>query len=407
MSVATLDGNRVVKATIHLPAWGVWWAEVSLDEDVTLTGDVTLVVADATFVGAVVSGGVYAGRSMYRICGGKGKWGTEVSSRSYANDAGVKHATLLSDAALACGETIDTATLPTTRTKGGHYVRENGPASCVLNDIAPHGWYVGEDGVTRIGSRATSAWDSTASRMNLDLVRGYVEVASDEIATLVPGVTVDGIVAVDVHHTLDGSKIRTQIWGAAPLVASSRGAELWREIFETLHPWRYSAKWEYRVVTLGGYRADLQPTIVSSGMPDLRAVRVKPGLAGSKCLPALGSLVLVDFINADPSRPIITSFDDADAPGFLPTTSTIDASTEVQVGGSTGLASLAKAASTQTAIDNIVQRLNLLLAVIYTASPGTPVATLPIVSSPPSDPSLANTPLLPQTVGATTKVRAV
>ena len=57
MSTATANGIRVLSCTIDLPAQGVWHADVETDGDDVLASPVTLKVADATYVGAIKSGG--------------------------------------------------------------------------------------------------------------------------------------------------------------------------------------------------------------------------------------------------------------------------------------------------------------------------------------------------------------
>ena len=69
---ATLNSILATSARVYLPAWGVWYAEVDLDGEHTLTGTVSLVVADLTLVGTVLSGGPENGRSHYRVVAGKG-----------------------------------------------------------------------------------------------------------------------------------------------------------------------------------------------------------------------------------------------------------------------------------------------------------------------------------------------
>jgi hypothetical protein len=66
--IASLNDHRVTSARINIPAWGCWYADVSLDGDVPLSGAVSLVVADLTLRGTVLSGGASAdkARSMYR-----------------------------------------------------------------------------------------------------------------------------------------------------------------------------------------------------------------------------------------------------------------------------------------------------------------------------------------------------
>lgn len=314
MSDATLDGHRVTAARVEIPAWGLTWADVTLDEEAALSGPVTLIVGDLTIKCAVAAGGPSNGTSRYRVVGGAGGWYREIPAKHYANDAGVKYSTILRDAARAVGETIEAPA----GSPGTAFEREKAPAARVLQLLFREGWYVGEDGITRTGARTVATFDGTAARTLVDPLRGIIELAGDSIAALLPGVTVDGITASDVHHVLDAGKIRTTLWGARAGFASRRLAAQ-RRLFEQLFPdYRYRGVYEFRVVQQNGERLDLQPTRTSLGLSDMRRVRVRAGIPGARAEHTLGSLVLVAFVNADPTRPVVVGFDDPESPGWMP-----------------------------------------------------------------------------------------
>lgn len=337
MSTATLASKRVTHARVPLPAWGIWWAEASLDEEVRLSGRVILTVADLALSGTVMSGGPGPiGRSRYRIAAGAGAWGKTIPARHYANDAGVKAATVVADAASACGETLDLATVPATRL-GPAYTRGEGPAARVLESIFPSGWYVGEDGVTRIGKRPTSTLIALAAIQSVDAARGTVALASDEIARLVPGVVVEGITAVDVLHELaPGSALRSTIWGAG-IAPTSRRLTALRRIFDQLDPdRRFRGVYEYRVVSQEAERVNLQAIRVSLGLPNLQRVPVRAGVPGARADLTPGSRVLVAFVDASPSRPAIVGFEDPERDGFAPLVLDIDATDEINLGAAAG-----------------------------------------------------------------------
>lgn len=327
----TLGGNRVTSAHVTLPKWGAWYADALVDGEHALSGGAAMQLAGLALSGTVLSGGPMKGRSSFRLIGGKGGWGKTLPKKSYADDAGVKASRVLSDAAAECGETIDASTLPSTRL-GPSWTRPEGLASAVLELIAPAGWYVGEDGVTRIGSRAAKALTSAIPRVSpVDLARQTVTLAPESAATLVPGITVDGIEAVDVVHEVTPKGLRTTIYGSLNAGLAGPFASL-RRLLEQLDPGRkYRSTWEYRVVTQDGERLNLQPVRVSSGMPDLQRVTVHPGISGAKSDVKLGSRVLVTFIDESPSRPVVVGFEDAEGEGFTPLLTSIDASTFVSL----------------------------------------------------------------------------
>ena len=311
MATAELSGHRVIECRVQLPAWGVWWADVVTDDSAALSGAVSLKLADLTLEGTVVSGGPWEGRSHYRICAGRGGWGRPIPAKGWANDAGVKRATVLADAAAAAGEVLEGIPAGTV---GTAWERLTGPASLSLQLLHPEAWHVGVDGVTRIGLRSAVPYQGKATRLPSDPALGKLELAADAVAELVPGVVVDGMEAVDVVHRLSAKEgLRTTLWCRA-----GRPSALAAMLSQLDPRSKYRGIFSYRVVTQEGERLNLQPERVSSGVPDLRRVRVRPGLPGCKAAVPLGSLVLVAFVDADPGRPVVVGFDDAESPGFDP-----------------------------------------------------------------------------------------
>lgn len=75
----------------------------------------------------------------------------------------------------------------------------------------------------------------------------------------------------------------------------------------------------YRVIAASGPdRYDLQAVRKASGWPDILPCAVSPGAAGYKATLAVGSTVLVQFVEGDPAQPIITHFETPGQPGFVP-----------------------------------------------------------------------------------------
>jgi hypothetical protein len=307
---------------------------VSIDEEATLTGRVSLAIADLTLSGTVMSGGVGpVGRSRVRLAGGAGGWGKTLRARSYANDAGIKASAVLADAARECGESFDVTTLPGDTRLGGTWVREEAPAARTLEQIVPSGWYVGTDGMTRIGKRTAATLTTPAAISAVDRSRRTVALAAESIAAIVPGIVVEGIEAVDVLHELaPESGLRTTIWGTAGGDASRSLAAL-RRIVDQLDPdRRFRGIYEYRIVSQEGERLNLQPIRVSLGMPDLPRVPVRPGIPGASATHRVGARVLVGFVDASQARPVVIGFEDAEGDGFAPPILELDADASIVLG---------------------------------------------------------------------------
>ena len=310
----TLGGAVVQRARVQVPAWGLWWAEVEVQSAAALTGAVVLELGAVTWRGTVTSGGAADGRASYRIVGGAGGWGREVGAQSYASDAGVKLASVVSAVAAEAGETI--ADVPTARV-GPHYVRTRGPASRVLSSLAPRAWYVDRDGVTRLGQRPSVPYAGAGVVTDRRPSVSALDVDTDDLTPLAPGVRVEGHgPASDVEHRYDGTRLVTTVYYAT---AVPRRAQAMMRLIDALDPRRiYRGVYEYRVVTQSGDRLALQPVRSSTGLPDLANVPVRPGMAGLRATYALGSLVLVAFVDADPGRPCVVAADAPDAAGWQP-----------------------------------------------------------------------------------------
>jgi len=292
----------------------MWWADVDLTEPEELTGAASLVFAGVPMTGTIVSGGALDGRAAYRIVGGHGGWGKELAAKPYASDGGIQTSLVIGDAARDAGETVEGA--PTTRL-GPHYARHAGTASESLNLLAPRAWRVDFDGVTRFGKRPTTDYTGDAPRTRRDRGVGVVELVTDDIAGLLPGVTVDGSSpTTDVEYDLDAKRLTVRLWASAH---TSRRLEAQRRIIAGLFPqMRYQGAFEFRVVSQTGERLNVQPVRSATGLPMLSRVPVRPGMAGLKAKVLPGALVVVQFLDNDPSRPVVTNFDAPDAPGYHP-----------------------------------------------------------------------------------------
>jgi hypothetical protein len=334
---ASVAGIGATKLRIYTPPWGAWWVEAQLEAESSLSGRVTIVASDRTLSGTIVSGGISGqGKSAYRIVGGAGGWARPAPPRSYNDPSGVKLSTVLEEAATDAGEVFDAP--PPATLIGTAWARDDGPASRVLELLARRAWHVDDAGLTHLGRRLRLAIP-LADGMELgpiDRARGCVDIAGEQIADILPGQVIDGLEVVEVETTISGSSVRSTAYFASPHGDGGQVDLALEAAIGRLFPWlRYArSPFEYRVVTQDGELLNLQPVLASLGLDDLEGIAVRPGVAGVRADVALGSRVLVSFINADPSRPVVVGFEDADSDGFAADRWDLSAG-EVHIDGST------------------------------------------------------------------------
>jgi hypothetical protein len=316
VSLGSLDDHDLSGACITWPSWGLWWAEASLTKGAELAGRQSLVLGGVDFRGTVTAGGAFNGRAAYRLVAGAGGVSKALPKKSYTNDSGVSLAGVIGDAAREAGETV-TGVSPTTRL-GSHYARAEGETlGDLLERHFPAGWYANADGSISIGTRPATTYTGTAPRTRVDPAGSVIDLATDDLTSLVPGVQVDGNApASDLQFDLTPTRLTARVYSAS---RPSRRLAAYRRIVRACFPsLAYLGCWEYRVVTATGSRYNLQPARVASGMPNLTNVPVRPGTFGMKStIAAFGELVLVCFADGDPSRPQVFAHDAADSPSGL------------------------------------------------------------------------------------------
>lgn len=316
MSSVSIDGVPVSAARFYVPGWGIPWMDLRTTEPLAKDrGD----LARVDFAGmpvsmTVASGGEYEGTSRFHLVGGRGGWGRVVPDKSYRNDSGVQGALVVSDLAAEVGEQVEAVPQSVL---GPHYARRHERASLVLHELFPSSWRVDLDGVTRFGARPSAAYQSDATVTRVDKAARIVEFRATEVGSLVPGLTFEGRPAVDLEYEVTPEALTVRAYlGPSGL---SRRLAAYAAIFRALFPRvPYLGKYEFRVVAQSGMTLALQPVRASTGLHDLDGVPMRPGMAGLSAEVTPGSLVLVEFIEGDPSRPVVTGFDDPASPGWRP-----------------------------------------------------------------------------------------
>lgn len=76
-------------------------------------------------------------------------------------------------------------------------------------------------------------------------------------------------------------------------------------------PWAPWVPWEYQVAEATETTFTGRATSSHCPWPDLVGIPLMPGIGGTLIKPAVSSLVLVAFVNGDPSRPRVVSWDQA------------------------------------------------------------------------------------------------
>lgn len=102
-----------------------------------------------------------------------------------------------------------------------------------------------------------------------------------------------------------------------------------------LPAYEYYVPYRYRVVSVhpeNNFRVDLQIVKKKNGLPDLLPMIMNPGVAGAVSELTEGCIVLVQFIEGNPSLPRILAFSDYEDPGFLPQETFIDAENLIKIG---------------------------------------------------------------------------
>lgn len=316
-SAVTLAGEPCASALLTIPGVGLWYASVELASAAPLTGAVTLQALDTTWQGTVIAGGVVDGRARYRVVAGAAGWGVELDPRAYANDAGVRSAQLIADAASEAGEPAPVGAPATPAPLGVHFIRPRAPGSFLLNALAPRGWYAADTGPVTFGARVTPRAHTLPTVRRDPLARSVELAAVDTLAGVLPGAVTEYGNAVDVEIELGPAGVRARLY-AAPAGVSRRAAALLRLLDATDPTRRFRAVWEYRIVTQVVERLNLQPVRARADMPDLARVPVRAGAPGVRAQHALGSRVLVAFVDGDPSRPAVVGFEDPSQPGWMP-----------------------------------------------------------------------------------------
>ena len=323
-SVLMLGGVPAARCTLTIPAVGPWYADVDLVDDTALSGRVTLEAAGLSLVGTIDPrhDGTQSAVRRTRVVAGGGAWGRALGPKHYHNDAGVRALLVAQDAAREAGETL--GTFAVAGSVGVDYVRASGPASASLVEvIGETPWWVDYAGVTQVAARSTTT----------PTVGSYVLEDYDprsRVATL----ALDDLSAVPVGSVLSEGldtpqTVRELVVDVTPEATRARAwcgtdtryarvAGLLRALVERVIAENREGPALYRVSKMSDKRVELQLVNRRAGLPDLLPISMWPGIAGAHAQLTPGAEVLVEFVDGDRSRPIVTHFAGKDGTGFVP-----------------------------------------------------------------------------------------
>ncbi|HSN15621.1 MAG TPA: hypothetical protein VLT61_13395, partial [Anaeromyxobacteraceae bacterium] len=250
--MSTLNGQRLVRASVHIPPSGGGWADVSLEQGALPSGKVTLRLGDFSFVGGVDldrTGFDQSASPRVVVRGGAGWEAKLTAPGAYTSAGNVRLSTVLRDlAALATytggpstGEAYDAPPEALLGPGYGWDASTDRPirARDVLADLVRRGaiptWRVDPaTGHTRFDAGpAGGACDPFVTIIDRDRSRGVRYLGLTEaVKCVLPGNTVEGATIERVDIIEDARELRAQVWTTRPSVRTAV-----RNIVTDLFPW--------------------------------------------------------------------------------------------------------------------------------------------------------------------------
>lgn len=350
MSFANVNGFSATRVELYVPGFGAWYAVVDFEAAPDLSGRVTLSLGDLQLVGTIDPrhSGSFAEQRRFRIVAGAGGWGTQIPAKAYHNDAGVRALTVAQDAAREAGETIGTFA-PSEERIGIDYVRQIGAASRGLERaIGAARWWVDYAGVTQVGDRSETSATNNEDYEVLEfnpreklLTLGVDDLRKIAIGSEITERLDEAMIVRELTIEVIPDHVRVFAWCGASAPGTRLG-DAFRTLVNKATNSRIFGKWRYRVQQMSGDRVELQKISDAAGLPSILPISMLPGLAGAHSALTPSAEVVVEFLEGDPTKPIVTGFIGKGGPGFTPVSTLIDATTEIKLGdGATSYVALA------------------------------------------------------------------
>ncbi len=308
---AAVNGIQITSARITFPQFGAWHGDVTIALPNPVQGDITITIGDLTLVGHSYRMASFAGARSIRVVGGHGGWQQTVAPQAYETPSGVLASTVLGDVATAVKETLD---LAQDTILGSAFVRERCVASRVLRQIVGDTWWIDTNGVTKTAARSVSPITTDFQTIEYNGSKGRFVVSTESLHDWMPGRTFSSP-TVTTQQTISSSTIvlgndgiaRAEVLtNTADINAGDRLiAELRSLIREDFPSLTFMGIYEYSVqIDQSGF-VDASPTNTELSLPSISMIRET--FAFTSATLASGDLILVAFVNGDPTRPTCIS----------------------------------------------------------------------------------------------------
>jgi hypothetical protein len=215
---ASLSGIPIVGLHLVIPALGLWHVDAVLSQMTDVSGLQVLQLSGSTWTCTAVRAADFAGASGLRLVAGAAGWRKNVPAKQYASPAGVPTATVLGDAAASVGEAPPVLDLSVPATVGNNYVRQDGAASLVLNDLQNRGvlhWWADPSGVVQTMPRPSSAVASPFVAEAVYGASGWYRIATEFPGNWLPGSTFTGATVSGtisrVEHRIAHGRLWTEV----------------------------------------------------------------------------------------------------------------------------------------------------------------------------------------------------
>lgn len=318
MTVATIGDRPVLSAIVTEHLNGRWYAEVEIDDNVRLSGSVTLAFeGGVSFVGSVARSETFEGSTAARIVGGTGGLSSVVDAKAYRQ---IATSTILDDLMTDSGETLDDAVTDEVRAayfQAWH--RSRAKAAHALATLAEQlglSWAITRAGTVWVGELLWTELDLRKYGEQLDRSdgAGWVLYAPYGAPTLQPGLTIGGLQISSVVTELSPAALVQKAFyrksdtaqyldrlraGLSEFVNAILGRSA-----DSVARWDHLALYPCTVASQADDGSlDLQPDDTVVRGSGFSGVPLKHGLPGWTASVPGGTRVLLGWEGGDPSRP--------------------------------------------------------------------------------------------------------